>query len=77
MNYFVANTVPLTYELEVLTARTEFFPVDLGPMSEAHGPYINGERQRPVSYSTARENGVSKLFIISLTLIRRAGKETS
>jgi len=30
-----------------------------------------------VTYSTDRENSVSKIFIISLRLIRRAGKETS
>ena len=30
-----------------------------------------------VTYSTDRENEVSKIFIISLRLIRRAGKETS
>ena len=30
-----------------------------------------------LTYSTDRENEVSKIFIISLRLIRRAGKETS
>ena len=35
------------------------------------------DRTRSVTYSTDRENEVSKIFIISLRLIRRAGKETS
>ena len=35
------------------------------------------EKTRSVTYSTDRENSVSKIFIISLRLIRRTGKETS
>ena len=35
------------------------------------------EKRGSVTYSTDRENSVSKIFIISLRLIRRAGKETS
>ena len=35
------------------------------------------KKQGSVTYSTDRENEVSKIFIISLRLIRRAGKETS
>ena len=35
------------------------------------------EKRGSVTYSTDRENEVSKIFIISLRLIRRAGKETS
>ena len=39
---------------------------------------INQRKKRgSVTYSTDRENEVSKIFIISLRLIRRAGKETS
>ena len=34
-------------------------------------------RIRNLQYGTDRENEVSKIFIISLRLIRRAGKETS
>ena len=35
------------------------------------------EKRGSVTYSTDRENSVSQMFIISLRLIRRAGKETS
>ena len=35
------------------------------------------KKRGSVNYSTDRENEVSKIFIISLRLIRRAGKETS
>ena len=38
---------------------------------------INGKKRGSVTYSTDRENSVSKIFIISLRLIRRAGKQTS
>ena len=37
----------------------------------------NGKKRGSVTYSADRENEVSKIFIISLRLIRRAGKETS
>ena len=36
-----------------------------------------GKNEGSVTYSTDRKNEVSKIFIISLRLIRRAGKETS
>ena len=38
---------------------------------------INGKKRGSVTYSTDRENEVSKKFIIFLRLIRCAGKETS
>jgi len=38
---------------------------------------VTGQKRGSVTYSTDRENSVSKIFIISLRLIRRAGKETS
>ena len=38
---------------------------------------VTGKKRGSVTYSTDRENSVSKIFIISLKLIRRAGKETS
>ena len=53
------------------TLRTEFFPVDLF----SHKSTGRNEDSYRV-YSTDRENKVSKLFITSLRLIGRAGKET-
>ena len=35
------------------------------------------KKRGSAAYSTDRENSVSKIFIISLRLIRRVGKETS
>ena len=45
--------------------------------SQARGHKSTGKKRGPVTYSTDRENEVSKIFIISLKLIQRAGKETS
>ena len=54
--------------------RTEFFPVDLLPKREA----INQRKKRgSVTYSTDRENEVSKIFFTSLKLIGRAEKNLS
>ena len=49
--------------------RTEFVPIDLWPKREA------GKTRGSVTYSTDRENEVSKIFIISLRLIGRAEKK--
>ena len=38
---------------------------------------INGKKQGSVTYSTDRENEVSKILIMSLRLIWHTGKETS
>ena len=88
-NYFAVEVVPrrqpvsfvtdkslsvylLLTEFEVRTVSygPSFFPVDSWPINQRE---IRGS----VTYSAERENEVSKVFIISLRLIRRAGKETS
>ena len=48
-------------------------------MAQARSARAINEREKrgSVTYSTDRENAVSKIFITSLRLIRRAGKETS
>ena len=46
--------------------RAEFFPIDLWPKRKVRGPYIEGNKRGSVTYSTDRENEVSKIFIISL-----------
>ena len=43
----------------------------------ARGHKSTGKKRRSIPYSTDRENEVSKIFTISLRLIRRAGKEAS
>ena len=48
--------------------RPSFFPIDLWPKCEACGPEIDGEKQGSVTYSTDRENEVSKIFIIHVSL---------
>ena len=69
--------IPLTNRVRGLYCklRTKFFPIDLWPKRQARGPYINGKKPGSVTYSTDRENEVSKIFIISLKLIGRAGNE--
>ena len=44
-------------------------------MAQARSTRAINQRQS-VTYSTDRENSVSKIFIISLRLIQRASKET-
>ena len=39
---------------------------DFSPLIIAHGPEIDGEKQGSVTYSTDRDDEVSKIFIISL-----------
>ena len=51
--------------------RTEFFPIDLWPKRKVRGPYIEGNKRGLVTYSTDRENEVSKIFIISLLFALR------
>ena len=48
---------------------TEFFLLDLWSKCEACGPYIEGKTRESVTYSTDRENEVSKIFIISLLYV--------
>ena len=67
---FHKSSIPLTNRVRgpYSKLRTEFFPVDLLPKREARGPQINGKKRGSVTYSTDRENKVSKIFIISLRL---------
>ena len=59
------------FEVRTVSYGPSFFPLIF-----ALGPYINGKKRGSVTYSTDRENEVSKIFIISLRLTG-AGKETS
>ena len=59
------------FEVRTVNYGRSFFPVHLWPKHEAREPYINGKK-----HSTDRENEASKIFIISLRLSGRAGKET-
>ena len=80
MSYvLLTEYIPLTYRVRgpYCKLRTKFFPVDLWPKREARGPEINGKKRGFVTYSMDLENEVSKIFIISLWLIRRAAKKTS
>ena len=57
--------------------QTEFLPVDLRTAHFALGSQINGKKRGSVTYILDREKEVSKIFITSLRLIGRAGRETS
>ena len=48
-----------------------------GSSAKRAGHKSTGKKQGSVTYSADRENENSKIFIISLRLLRRAGKETS
>ena len=51
------------FEVRTVSYGPSFFPLIF-----ALGPYINGKKRGSVTYSTDRENEVSKIFIISLRL---------
>ena len=73
LNYdFRVTEIPLTNRVRgpYCKLRTEFFSRSL---MERHTE-INGKKRGSVSYSTDRENEVSKIFLVSLKLIGRAGK---
>ena len=59
----------------VIKLWTKFFPVDFWPKPEVRGPKINGKKQGSVTYSSDRENEVSKIFILSLRMTGHPGKE--
>ena len=42
--------------------------MDLWPKHEGRGPQFNGKKRGSVTYSTDRENEVSKVFIIKETI---------
>ena len=59
------------FEVRTVSYAPSFFPFTYGPRAKRAG-----HKRGSVTYSTDRENEVSKIFIISLRLIRRAEKET-
>ena len=55
---------------------TEFFSRSVyGPSAKHAGHKLTGKKRGSVTYSTDRENEVSKIFILILRLIGRAEKE--
>ena len=62
------------FEGRTVSYGPSFFPFDLLPKREVRGPEIEGKKRGSVTYSTDRENEVSKKFIISLRV--RDGSET-
>ena len=73
MNWYL---LPTEFEVPTASCGPSFFPVDLWPKGEARGLYINGKKRESLTYCTDRENGGSKICIISLRLSSREGKET-
>ena len=49
--------------------------IPYGPSAKRAGDKSTGKKRGSVTYSTNRENEVSKIFIISLRLIGHAEKE--
>ena len=62
---------------ETVTYGPIFFPLIYGPIAKRAGHKSTGKDRGSVTYSTNRENEVSRICIISLRLIGRARKETS
>ena len=60
------------FEGRTVSYGPSFFLFDLWPKRQAREPYMEGEKRRSVTYSTDRENEVSKIFIISLLCVCRA-----
>ena len=69
--------INLVFSVRSVSYGPSFLPLIYGPSAKRVGHESTGKNEDPVTYSTDRENEVSKIFIISLRLIRRAGKETS
>ena len=53
--------------------RAEFFPIDLWPKRKVRGPYMEGNKRGSVTYSTDRENEVSKIYYISTLCLTGSG----
>ena len=70
--FLLHEPIPLTNRVRgpYFKLRTKFFPVDLWPIPSAKraGHKSTGKKRGSVTYSTDRENEVSKIFIISLRL---------
>ena len=63
------------FEVHTVSYGPSFFLLIYGP-SAKHMGHKWTEKKRSVTYSTARENEVGKIFTVSLRLIGRTGKET-
>jgi len=65
------------FEVHTVRYRPSFFRVIYGPSVKRAGHKSTGKKRGSITYSTDQENEVSKIFVISLRLIRHVGKETS
>ena len=63
------------FEGRTVSYGPSFFPFAYGPSANRAGHKLTGKKRGSVTYSTDRENEVSKIFIISLKLIGYAEKE--
>ena len=57
------------FEGRTVSYGPSFFLLDLWSKREARGHKSKGKKREPVTYSTDRENEVSKIFIISLVCV--------
>ena len=56
------------FEVRTVSYGPSFFPLIYGPSAKRAGHKSKGKKRGSVTYSTDRENEVSKIFIISLRL---------
>ena len=76
-SYMYMYIVPLTNRVRRPSCKlwTELFsPLIYGPSSKHTGHKSKGKKRGSVTYSTDRENKVSKIFIISLVCVTDSGK---
>ena len=62
------------FEVRTVSCGPSFFPFDYGPSAKRAGHKSTGKKRGSLTYSTDRENEVSKIFITSLRLIERVEK---
>ena len=63
------------FEVRTVSYGPSFFPLIHGPSAKRAGHKSTGKKRGSVTYSTDRENEVIKMSVITVWLIRRAGKE--
>ena len=57
------------FEGHTVSYGPSFSPINLWPLSKAHGPQIDGGKQGSLTYSTDQEKKASKIFILSLLCV--------
>ena len=68
VNFSITYLLLTEFEVRTVSYGPSFFPLIYGPSAKRVGYKSTGKKRGSVTYSTDRENEVSKIFIISLRL---------